>query len=229
MKKKRNKSISISQNIQANPKILIFILVLITSVLYFSVKDFEFVSYDDKAYVYENPNVKQGLTLENIKWAFTKVRLSNWHPITWLSHMIDCSLFGLNAGYHHIINLLFHIANVVLLFLLLFKMSGATWRSFLVAILFAIHPLHVESVAWVAERKDVLCTFLGFLTILAYLNYHKNKSVYKYLLILFTFALGLMAKPMLVTLPFWLFLLDYWPLKRFEMEVAINKNGSSPN
>ncbi|PYJ05835.1 MAG: hypothetical protein DME25_07720 [Verrucomicrobia bacterium] len=163
-----------------------------------------------------NPRVQAGLALESIRWAFFSVYSSNWHPLTWLSHMLDCQLYGLKPGGHHWTNVLFHAANVLLLFLWLRDMTGALWRSALVAGLFSLHPLHVESVAWVAERKDVLSTFFGLLSLWAYARY-AGKSIQPrglrayYLLALWFFTLGLLSKPMLVTLPFVLLLLDYWP------------------
>jgi Flp pilus assembly protein TadD len=166
-------------------------------------------------YVVDNPHIQDGISLETIKWAFTSNYAGNWHPLTWLSHTLDWQLFGNNAGGHHIVNLIFHIANTLILFIVLKQMTVALWQSAFVAALFALHPLHVESVAWVSERKDVLSTFFLFLTMWAYLKYVRKPKIWRYLPIVFLFALGLMAKPMLVTLPFVLLLLDYWPLERF--------------
>jgi Tfp pilus assembly protein PilF len=191
------------------------ILAIITFAVYYQVCTYDFVNYDDNFYVYENPNVKSGLNLDTVKWAFNIGYASNWHPLTWLSHILDWQLFGSNAGGHHITNLIFHIANTLLLFIVLKQMTNALWQSAFVAALFALHPLHVESVAWISERKDVLSTFFLFLTMWAYLKYVGKPKIWRYLLIVFLFALGLMAKPMLVTLPFLLLLLDYWPLERF--------------
>ena len=190
-------------------------LALATLIAYEQVRYNSFVEYDDNIYVTENPYVLKGLTGESISWAFTTSYAGNWHPLTWLSHMLDCQLFGTDAGWHHLTNLLLHIANTLLLFGVLKQMTGAIWRSALVAAAFALHPLHVESVAWIAERKDVLSTLFWMLTIAAYLGYVKRPSSGRYLLTLLALALGLMAKPMLVTLPFVLLLLDYWPLGRF--------------
>ena len=163
----------------------------------------DFVNYDDNEYVYENPHVMHGLTAEEIAWAFTSSSAANWHPLTWLSHMLDCQLYGLHAGGHHLTNVLLHAATAVLLFLVLRRMTGDLWPSAFVAALFAIHPLHVESVAWVAERKDVLSGLFFMLTLAAYLGYVRRPfSLVRYLLSWSLFALGLMAKPMLVTLPF---------------------------
>jgi tetratricopeptide (TPR) repeat protein len=177
-----------------------------------------FVSYDDPLYVYENEVVKAGLTYRGLVWAFTTFHSYNWHPLTWLSHMVDVQLFGLNPAGHHLMNLLFHLANTLLLFGVLRKMTGAVWRSLTVAALFAIHPLHVESVAWVAERKDVLSTFFWLLAIWAYVDYARAGKKHSYLLVMLFLVLGLMAKPMLVTFPFVLLLLDYWPLGRIGPE-----------
>jgi tetratricopeptide (TPR) repeat protein len=176
----------------------------------------EFINYDDEAYVYENPEVARGMTLQGIVWAFTHVHSANWHPLTWISHMLDCQLYGLNPGGHHLTNILLHTATAILLFLVLRRMTGALWRSAFVAAVFAIHPLRVESVAWVAERKDVLSGVFFMLTLGAYVRYARRPwSPVRYGLVVLLFALGLMCKPMLVTLPLVLLLLDYWPLKRF--------------
>jgi tetratricopeptide (TPR) repeat protein len=181
----------------------------------------EFVSFDDNLYVCENPAVTHGLNLKGVGWAFTHTVVANWHPLTMMTHMLDCRLYGLNAGGHHLTNVLLHTASVILLFLVLRRMTGALWRSALVAAVFAIHPLRVESVAWVAERKDVLSGLFFMLTLWAYVRYvgkskaHSPKSKVFYGLVLLFFVLGLMSKPMVVTLPFVLLLLDYWPLNRF--------------
>jgi hypothetical protein len=174
-----------------------------------------FIDYDDHPYVTENPYVRSGLTARSVWWAFTTSHSYNWHPLTWISHMLDVQLYGLNPSGHHLTSVLFHIANSLLLFAILKKMTSAFWRSLCVAILFAVHPLHVESVAWVAERKDVLSTFFGLLAIWSYIRFTKNPNILRYLVILFFFTLSLMAKSMLVTLPFVLILLDYWPLGRW--------------
>jgi protein O-mannosyl-transferase len=197
------------------------LLVLVTGFTFWPVRSFKFVGYDDPEYVTENPMVQRGPTVETLRWAFISTHASNWHPLTWLSHALDCQLYGANPGGHHVTSLLLHVVNTVLLFLILKRMTGACWRSFLVAALFALHPLHVESVAWVAERKDVLSTFFFLLTIGTYARYadrpevQRPKSNVWYGLALVCFALGLMTKPMLVTLPFVLLLLDYWPLQRW--------------
>jgi len=195
---------------------LLLIVVIIIS--YQQVNNFDFIGYDDELYVTENLNVQKGLTIEGLIWAFTTFHSANWHPLTWLSHMLDCELYGLNPTGHHWTNVQFHIANTLLLFFILFKMTGALRRSAFVAAFFALHPLHVESVAWVAERKDVLSTFFGFLMIFAYYRYVKISDLKNYVSVIIFLTLGLMAKPMLVTFPFVLFLLDYWPLKRFQFK-----------
>jgi tetratricopeptide (TPR) repeat protein len=181
-----------------------------------------FVNYDDPAYVTDNWHVRHGFNGQSVRWALTAVAASNWHPLTWMSHILDCQLYGLHAWGHHLSSLLLHLGSTVLLFLLLNRMTGALWRSALATALFALHPLRVESVAWVSERKDVLSGFFWMLAVGAYLRYAENfksqLSNFKffYVLALFFFALGLMAKPMVVTLPFVLLLLDYWPLGRME-------------
>ena len=192
------------------------ILALGTAGVFWQVRNCDFVGFDDDDYVAKNDHVKSGLTVEGTVWAFTANHSANWHPLTWLSHMLDCQLFDLNAGRHHLTNLFLHIANTLLLFAVLKRMTGAVWRSAFVAAAFAVHPLHVESVAWIAERKDILSTLFWMLTIGAYARYTERQGRGWYVLTLAAFALGLMAKPMLVTLPFVLLLLDYWPLGRFE-------------
>jgi tetratricopeptide (TPR) repeat protein len=190
-------------------------LILSTFALYWPVHNYTFIHYDDATYVAHNPNVNTGLSRQNIKWAFNIGYASNWHPLTWLSHMLDCQLYGDAPGAHHLTNVMFHIANTLLLFIVLQRMTKALWASAFVAALFALHPLHIESVAWIAERKDVLSTFFWMLTMLAYVRYTERPVLSRYIVTLLLFALGLMAKPMLVTLPFILLLLDYWPMGRF--------------
>lgn len=176
---------------------------------------FEFVNFDDGPYVYGNRHVSGPISIRSITWAFTAVHSFNWHPITWISHMIDCRIFGIaSPGGHHATSVLLHIANALLLFGLLRGLTGSNWRSGFVAGLFALHPTRVESVAWIAERKDVLSTFFMLLTLLAYASYAKHRGPWRYLVSLFLFALGLMSKPMLVSLPILLLLLDLWPLQR---------------
>jgi len=228
------------------PIAICFGLILTTAILYWPVRNHEFIALDDPDYVTSNPHARAGLTAANIKWAFTKSHSSNWHPLTWISHMVDCQFFGMDAGKHHLVNVGFHAANSALLFLLLYYMTGAIWRSGFVAALFAFHPLHIESVAWVAERKDMLSTFFFMLTLLAYARYvrgaaipagsaavlggstppnssplgtplHTRHTAFFYILTLVLFALGLMSKAMLVTLPCVLLLMDFWPLGRFSL------------
>ena len=201
------------------PLICLF-LTLLTLTAFWQVNNCDFVTYDDPAYVTENIQIQNGITIEAIKWAFTTMHQFNWHPLTWISHELDVQLFGLKPGRHHLTNLLLHIANTLLLFFVLHRMTKASWQSGFVAALFAIHPLHVESVAWVAERKDVLSTFFWMLTMGTYVYYVERPQVQRYLAVVAFFALGLMAKPMLVTLPFVLLLLDYWPFDRFEQKGA---------
>jgi Tfp pilus assembly protein PilF len=197
------------------------LLALVTMALYWPATGHDFTDLDDGQYVLENTHVTSALTLENARWALGSGYASNWHPVTWLSHMLDCQLFGLKPWGHHLTNVLLHALNAMLVFALLQQMTGARWRSLFVAALFAVHPLRVESVAWVAERKDVLSAFFGLLALLFYARYarqrlalHDQPSTINYGLALFFFALGLMSKPMLVTWPFVMLLLDYWPLKR---------------
>jgi tetratricopeptide (TPR) repeat protein len=189
-------------------------LVVLTWAVFWQTLRHDFVNYDDPRYVYQNTKITSGLSIAGIVWAFTHIHSENWHPVTTITHMLDCQLYGLKAGGHHFSNVLFHTIGVVLLFVVLQQMTGALWRSAFVAAVFAIHPLHVESVAWVAERKDVLSGVFFMLTLLAYVHYVRAPSTWRYLTVAFVFALGLMSKPMLVTLPFVLLLLDYWPLGR---------------
>src|SRR6266513_215702 len=191
-------------------------LVVITWLVFGQTIGHEFVNFDDHVYVYDNPLITKGLTVDGAISAFTHSHARNWHPLTTMSHMLDCHLYGLKAGGHHFSNVLFHTVAVLLLFAVLRDMTGAFWRSAFVAALFAIHPLHVESVAWIAERKDVLSAVFFMLTLGAYVRYVRAPSTGRYVTVAFLFALGLMSKPMLVTLPFVLLLLDYWPLRRFE-------------
>ena len=204
------------------PRTICLLLVFITVLVYWPVRHAEFIVFDDPDYIANNSHVQAGLTWAGVKWAFTTWSASNWHPLTWLSLMLDTSLFGASADTAHLVNILFHAANVALLFLLLFRATNKLWPAAFVAALFAWHPLHVESVAWVSERKDVLSTFFGLLSLLAYVRYvEKSKDEYSnfkagYAWAILFFALGLLAKPMLVTLPFVMLLLDFWPLERFQ-------------
>lgn len=226
-------------NIESNGKIqsrsrallVCLLLALATLMVYWPVGNFGFVDYDDPAYFFDNSHVLGGLTWANLQWAFTTNAAANWHPLTWLSLMLDAQFFGKGAAAPHITSVLLHAANAILVFLVLRRLTGAFWRSATVALFFALHPLHVESVAWIAERKDVLSAFFGLLTLLCYANYARtvrpqnnlpagsspftlHPSLY-YCLSLFFFAAGLLSKPMLVTFPFLLLLLDFWPLQRF--------------
>lgn len=194
------------------------LLATLVFIVYIQVTHFDFVHYDDHVYVTDNPYVKSGMTLNNLRWALMSLDAGFWHPLTWLSLMLDYELYGLNAGGYHGTNVIFHIINTLLLFIVFERMTGALWRSCLVAALFAVHPLHVESVAWVAARKDVLSTFFFMLILLNYVYYAAKPTIWRYLILIMLFLLGLMAKPMLVTLPFILLLLDCWPLKRFDIE-----------
>ena len=183
-------------------------------IVYSAVLRFGFVNYDDPVYLAQNPNVRDGITWSGIVWAFSHSFAGNWFPLTWISHMLDCQLFGLDAGAHHFTNLVLHTAATLLLFAVLKRITHARWPSAFVAALFALHPLHVESVAWIAERKDVLSAFFWMLTLWTYARYVERPGRARYLWTLAAFALGLMAKPMLVTLPLVLLLLDYWPFAR---------------
>jgi protein O-mannosyl-transferase len=189
-------------------------LILMSLAVFEGVRTHQFV-FDDLGFISRNAVVKDGLTWNGVTWAFTTRLMGIWHPLTWLSHMVDCQLFGVAPAGHHLMNLFFHIANTLLLFLLLLLCTKAEWPSFIVAALFAVHPLHVESVAWVAERKDVLSAFFWLLTMWAYVGYVRQPGLSRYALVLICFSLGLMAKPMLVTLPLVLLLWDYWPLRRW--------------
>lgn len=203
--------------------LLLSIAVLI---IYFNVQYFEFVNYDDPAYITENQIIKSGLTWKGVVWAFTTNYYGNWHPITTISFMFEYEIFRLGAGAYHWNNLLFHILNSLLLFFVFKRLTHAFWQSLAVAALFALHPLHVESVAWISGRKDVLCALFWFLTMYAYARYAEQPTLLRYVVVLLSFTLGLMAKPMLVTLPFVLLLLDYWPLSRFsfrQMHKSITK------
>jgi Flp pilus assembly protein TadD len=219
----------------SRPRLIALLLALVTLVVYLPVTRHDFIHYDDDDYIINNRVVQNGLTLAGVRWAFTTGYASNWHPVTWLSHMMDCELFDLNAGAHHVVNVLFHSANSALLFVFLLRLTEKIWPSAMVAALFAWHPLHVESVAWVSERKDVLSTFFALLALLSYARYAQKQSrvegqtssaskaspaldvrpsTLDYSFALVFFALGVMSKPMLVTLPFVMLLLDFWPLQR---------------
>ena len=217
-----------------NPILICLALAILTVITFWQLKDCGFIYFDDTVYVYENTYVKSGLNANSIGQAFSfsseLVKLSgHWHPLTWLSLMLDYQIFGLNPSGYHLMNLLFHVMNTILLFLIFHRMTKKLWPSAFVAALFAIHPLHVESVAWIAERKDVLSTFFFMLTMGAYSYYVEHRGWRRYFFVLLFFALGLMAKPMLVTLPFVLLLLDYWPLQRFQKIMGIKPSATRDN
>jgi len=212
-----------TENSDVKRWLVVLFLILAVFLTFWPAASSDFVHYDDDLYVLDNPHVRSGLTWEGTTWAFTNSVAANWHPLTWISHMADVDLFGLDPGRHHLVNLVIHATNAVLCFLVFQAMTGSLWRSALVALLFAIHPLHVESVAWIAERKDLLCGFFWFLCMRLYLWYAGSGGIGRYLLLVLAFALGLMAKPMLVTLPFVLVLLDYWPLNRLVSGSASGK------
>ena len=191
------------------------LLVAITLAVYAQVHAFGFVTLDDNDYVTDNPHIRAPFFADGLRWAFTTGYISNWHPLTWLSYMLDYRLFGFNAGGYHVVNVLFHIMNTLLLFEALRRMTGNVWPSAFAAALFSAHPLHVESGAWISERKDVLSCSFWLMTLIAYHAYVERPAVRRYLLVVVVFALGLMAKSMLVTLPCVLLLLDYWPLGRW--------------
>ena len=210
----------------SSPGVICLLLAVAVLAVYLPVRNFGFVDYDDTAYFFENPHVLGGFSTENVKWAFTTGEAANWHPFTWLSLMLDAQLFGSGAFGPHLTNVFLHLVNSILIFVLLRRLTANLWRSAAVAMLFAVHPLHVESVAWVAERKDVLSGFFGLLTLLCYTRYAAGDGSTQrrgfaspfYWLSLVLFACGLMSKPMLVTMPFVLLLLDFWPLRRFKNE-----------
>ena len=202
--------------------VIINVLLSMASLLAFwQVTRCGFISWDDPLYITENDHIQNGPSFGAVRWAFTTGYAANWHPLTWISHMLDIQFFGLNPHLHHLTNLLFHISSTLLLFYFLRRTTKAVWQSAFVASLFALHPLHVESVAWVTERKDVLSTFFWMLTMVAYGCFAEHRNLQRYTLVLVCFALGLMAKPMLVTLPFVLLLIDYWPLRRFGQKIAL--------
>ena len=203
---------------KVSPKVLLYLLLVLAPLcVYWPVSHHDFINFDDDLYVTDNPQVKSGITQDGLAWSFSfkNKEKTYWHPVTWLSHMLDVQLYGMEPGRHHLTNVLIHIANTLLLFVVLHRMTGHIWRSALVAALFALHPINVESVVWVAERKNVLSTFFWMLTLLLYAYYTEQPRLTRYIAMLGVFVLGLLAKPMLVTLPFVLLLLDYWPLGRF--------------
>jgi hypothetical protein len=199
--------------------IVYLILIIVTLAVYWQVDQYDFVNVDDNVYVTENSHIQSGISLGVCKWAFSSFTYAEfWHPVTWLSLMLEYHFYGLNAGGYHLISLYLHILATLLLFWLFNRMTGAIWKSAFVAALFALHPLHVESVAWIAERKDVLSAFFWMLTLCLYVHYTEKPVIKRYMLVLFSFACALMSKPMVVTLPVIMIFLDYWPLGRFESQ-----------
>jgi hypothetical protein len=198
-------------------------LVIVIFAVYMQTANHQFLTLDDNDYVTNNPHVTSGITGENIIWAFTSVDEANWHPVTWLSHMADVQFYGMNPQGHHLTNVVIHTVSSLLLLFFLLRVTGSLWQSSFVAVLFAIHPLHVESVAWVAERKDVLSAFFWFLTLFVYSEYVAKLKPTLYILSLFSFVLGLMSKPMLVTLPIVMLLMDFWPLDRYRHDEKGNR------
>ena len=207
--------------------LILFGLAVVTFGIYAQVIGHRFITLDDLSYIEGNPMVNRGVTLGGLGWAFTTFHEANWHPLTWIAHMIDSQLFGTFAGGHLLVNALIHTANTLLLFWFLLRTTRARWSSALVAALFALHPLHVESVAWASERKDTLSTFFGLLSLIAYVRYAEEPSIRRYAWTAIMLALGLLAKPMLVTWPFVMLLLDYWPLGRMVGAINLNRPGGS--
>ena len=213
---KRQSVITVRRNIglQRTDLVILLGLAAMTFAIYAQVVGHQFIALDDPTYIRENLMVSRGVTFAGLAWAFTTFHVANWHPLTWISHMIDCQLFGTNAGRHLLVNALIHVANTLLVFWFLLRATHARWPSALIAALFALHPLHVESVAWASERKDTLSTFFGLLSLIGYVRYAEARSIRRYTWVAITLVLGLLAKPMLVTWPFVMLLLDYWPLRR---------------
>lgn len=203
--------------------LIVIALILAAFITFGRIVENDFINFDDNESIFDNNNIKSGITLQSIQWAFTSLNVFYWQPFTWLSHMLDWSLFGANASGHHLVSLLLHTGAVVLLFLFLSKMTGNLWSSAFAAMIFALHPLRVESVAWATERKDVLSMFFGMACLYVYAFYAEKKKLSLYLLCVFLFAFALMSKPVMVTLPFVMILLDYWPLKRLMMSPDANK------
>src|SRR6476646_4061138 len=224
---KRRSAIPLSHTIRLKRSDLLILLGLavVTVGIYAQVIGHQFIALDDPTYIRENPMVNRGVTLAGLAWAFTTFHVANWHPLTWISHMIDFQFLGTNAGGHLLVNALIHVANTLFVFWFLWRTTRARWPSALIAALFALHPLHVESVAWASERKDTLSTFFGLLSLIAYTRYAEAPSIRRYAWVAIMLALGLLAKPMLVTWPFIMLLLDYWPLQRFrKSEVRSQKS-----
>ena len=218
----RRKAVPLSHAVTfGRPDLLILLgLAVMTFAIYAQVIGHQFITLDDPTYIQENSMVNRGITRAGLVWAFTTFHAANWHPLTWISHMIDCQLFGTNAGRHLLVNALIHVTNTLLVFWFVLRTTRARWPSALVAAFFALHPLHVESVAWASERKDTLSTFFGLLSLIAYVRYAEAPSISRYAWTAITLALGLLAKPILVTWPFVMLLLDYWPLRRFNGQHA---------
>ena len=218
---KGQRAVPLSHAPFGRPDLLILLgLAVMTFGIYAQVIGHQFITLDDPTYIQENPMVNRGVTRAGLAWAFTTFHAANWHPLTWIAHMIDSQLFGMNAGGHLLVNALIHVANTLLVFWFLLRTTHARWPSALVAALFALHPLHVESVAWASERKDTLSTFFGLLSLIAYVRYAEAPSSSRYVWTAITLALGLLAKPMLVTWPFVMLLLDYWPLRRLSQSTS---------
>ncbi len=209
-----NIKISLSKQIM----IVYIVLIVTTLAVFWHANQFDFINFDDGGYVTANRHIQSGISQNGIRWAFSTRYLDLWHPLTWLSFMFDYQLHGLNPGGYHLTNLILHILITLLLFWLFNRMTGAVWKSAFIAALFALHPLHVESVAWIAERKDVLSAFFWMLTLCLYVYYTEKPAIRRYLLVVFSFVCALMSKPMVVTLPVIMILLDYWPLNRFELK-----------
>ena len=213
--------ITMLNKININPKkqtlIIYVILTIVTLAVFWQVHQYDFINFDDDVYVTQNSHIQSGITLDGFRWAFSTTYAEFWHPLTWISLMLDYQLYGLNAGGYHLTNLILHILSTLLLFWLFNRMTGSIWRSACVAGLFALHPLRVESVAWIAERKDVLSAFFWMLTLCLYVYYTEKPAIRRYLLVLFSFVCGLMSKSMVVTLPVVMILLDYWPLDRLQL------------
>ena len=207
-------------------KLIVYLtLIVLTFFVYWQVNQHDFINFDDNRYVFDNINVQSGISPEGMKWAFTTKDIGLWNPLIWVSLMMDYQIFGLQAGGYHLTNLMLHILSTLLLFWVFNRMTGALWKSAFVAAFFALHPLHVESVAWIAERKDILSAFFWMLTLCCYVYYTEKISATRYLLTIFSFVLALMSKPMVVTLPLVLILLDYWPLGRFRIKEKMNFKG----
>jgi protein O-mannosyl-transferase len=219
------------QQIKENPKdlriTLALFLIATTVAVYWPVGTHQFLNYDDQLFVYTNPHVYTGVSLSNLKWAFTTLHgdASYWHPLTWLSLQLDCQLFGLRPGALHLTNLLLHTINTVLIFVLFSTISQTPWRSAAVALLFAIHPLHIETVAWISERKTLLCTLFWFLSLIAYSKYVLEPTIIKYFVVLGLFVASLMSKPIAVALPLSLLIMDFWPLARIKYWNSKNVEG----